>query len=79
MLKVFICERKANLKEGSIILLSGPDETWSYDGHDKLVKFGLAIHGAVDVWSGNFIWLKVFTGNHDPKLIAKYFVESIVP
>ena len=70
--------KKGKLKR-RVYYSSGPDETWSYDGHDKLVKFGLAIHGAVDVWSGKFIWLKVFTGNHDPKLIAKNFVESIVP
>lgn len=54
-----------------------PDETWSYDDHDTIVKYGLPIHGCVDVWSGKFIWLKVFTGNHEPKLIAKYFLESI--
>jgi hypothetical protein len=58
---------------------AGPNETWSYDGHDKLsIKYGLAIHGCVDVWSGKFIWLKVFTGNHNPRLIAKYYLESVL-
>lgn len=68
--------KKGKLKR-RIYYSVGPDETWSMDGHDKLVKFGLAIHGAVDVWSGKFIWLRVFTSNHEPRLIAKYFVEAI--
>ena len=57
---------------------AGPNEIWSFDGHDKLsVAFGLAIHGCVDWYSGKFIWLNVFTTNHNPQYVAKLYLTEV--
>jgi hypothetical protein len=55
----------------------GPNHIWAFDGHDKLTKYGLSIHGCVDVFSGKIIWLRVWTGNHDPDLVEMYYLESV--
>ena len=46
-------------KKGKLIrnaFSAGPDKIWAYDGHDKSVKYGLAIHGCVDSWSGKYFY-----------------------
>lgn len=68
--------RKRKLRR-TVYYSGGPNDQWCFDGHDKIVKYGFAISGCVDAWSGKIIWLSVFTGNHDPRLIAKYYLEAI--
>lgn len=37
----------------------GPNHIWHIDGYDKLTPYGFPIHGAIDGYSRNVIWLKV--------------------
>lgn len=56
----------------------GPNDCWCYDGHDKLKKFGIAIHGAVDLFSKYIIWLECGVSNNKPEVIAVYYLRSIL-
>ncbi|XP_014237102.1 uncharacterized protein LOC106659200 [Trichogramma pretiosum] len=58
--------------------LSGPNHLWHVDGHDKLKKFGFAIHGCVDGYSRKVIWLNVATINNKPEVIAYYYLQSSI-
>jgi hypothetical protein len=55
----------------------GPDFIWHIDGYDKIKPFGFAIHGAVDGFSRKIIWLELGPSNNDPKIIARYFLNSV--
>ena len=60
----------------------GPNWLWSLDGHDKMMgfqasTFPLAIYGCQDTFSRKIIFLKVWTSNSDPLLIASFFMEHI--
>lgn len=56
----------------------GPNEIWHMDGYDKLKPFGIAIHGCIDGFSRNVLWLEAGTTNNDPKIIGGYFVRTIL-
>ena len=48
------------------------------DGYDKLKPFGFFIHAGMDGWSRKIYWLKLANTNKDPKIIAHYYLESIL-
>lgn len=56
----------------------GPNSIWHIDGYDKLKPFGITIHGCIDGFSRKIIWLKAGITNNDPKVIAGYYLESVV-
>ena len=47
------------------------------DDHDKLKPFGFSVHGCIDGFSRNLIWLKVGSSNEIPDVIAHYYVNVI--
>ena len=52
------------------------------DGHDKLMgyqnsAFPLAIYDSIDTASRKIHWLKTWTGNSDPKRIARWYLEHL--
>ena len=58
---------------------SGP---WWSDGHDGLSgwqqkEFPIHIYGAEDTYSGRIHFLKVWTTNKNPKIIAKFYYEYL--
>ena len=55
----------------------GPNHTWHIDGYDKLKPFGTAIHRAIDGYSRRILWLKLSSGNNNPKIIANYYLCCI--
>ena len=55
----------------------GPNAVWSCDGYDKLSRWGFAIHGGIDVFSRNLVWLRVAHSNHDPRVILAYYLDAI--
>ena len=67
--------RKARRLKRRIYYSPGPNDSWCFDGHDKLVKYYIAIHGCVDAWSGKWMWLNVFTSNHDPRIVALHYLR----
>jgi hypothetical protein len=70
-------ERKNRKLKRRVYFSAGPNENWSYDGHDKLKRYGLLMHGCIDVWSRYVIWLKVHVTNHDPRVIARYYLDAV--
>lgn len=60
-----------------VYVSKGPNYQWHIDGYDKLRPFGFFIHGCIDGFSRKLLWLEVAESNHDPKLIANYFVKSV--
>ena len=55
----------------------GPNFTWHMDGYDKLKPYGICIHGCIDGYSRYIIWLKAYTTNNNPKVIAGYFMNAV--
>ena len=55
----------------------GPNACWHVDGYDKLKSYGLPIHGCVDGFSSNILWLKVTRNNNNPIIPAYFFLETI--
>ena len=37
----------------------GPNAVWHADGYDNLKPFEFPVHGCIDGWSRNFLWLVV--------------------
>ena len=56
----------------------GPNFIWHADGNDKLVPYGIGIHGCIDGFSRKLIWLNAYITNKDPMIIANYFVDAII-
>ena len=46
-----------------VLVAKGPHDEWSGDGHDKLVKYGFAIWGLRDKFSGYWLGLWVVPNN----------------
>jgi len=55
----------------------GPNHIWHMDGYDKLKPYGICIHGCIDGFSRELIWLEAHNTNNDPKVIAGYFIEAV--
>jgi hypothetical protein len=55
----------------------GPNSVWHIDGYDKLSRYGIKIHGCIDGFSRQIIWLKAGVSNKSPNIIAHYYIESI--
>ena len=55
----------------------GPDSLWHMDGYDKLSPYGICIHGCIDGYSRNIIWLEAYKTNSDPKVVAGYFFDAV--
>lgn len=55
----------------------GPNSVWHIDGYDKLKPYGICIHGCIDGFSRNIIWIEAHTTNNNPKLVAGYFLQAV--
>lgn len=60
-----------------IYKVPGPNYLWHIDGHDKLKRFGFAIHGCADGFSRKVLWLTVSTTNNKPQVIAHYYLQCL--
>ena len=69
--------RSKNVIRRRIYRASGPFHILHIDGHDKLKRFGFAIHGGIDGFSRRIVWLKVSTTNNDPLVVANYFLQFL--
>jgi len=70
-------ERRAGRLKRRIFHADGPNQVWSLDGHDKVKRWGFAIHGCIDVYSRHIIWLRVGKSNNDPRYILSYYLDSL--
>ena len=55
----------------------GPNDEWSADGHDKLIKIGIAAHGFHDKATGKWLSLRVVPNNR-LNLVITYLYLSLV-
>lgn len=60
-----------------IYSIKGSNSVWHIDGYDKLSRYGIKIHGCIDGFSRQIIWLKASVSNKNPNIIAHYYIESI--
>jgi hypothetical protein len=70
-------DRKNRRLKRRIFHAAGPNQVWSCDGHDKLLRFGFAIHGGIDVFSRCILWLRVGISNKDPETILAYYLDAL--
>ena len=56
----------------------GPNFLWHCDSYDKLKNFGICVNGCVDGFSRKVVWLNAYFTSSDPRVIAGYFIESVV-
>jgi hypothetical protein len=70
-------ERSRRRLRHHVYVSKGPNYQWHIDGYHKLRPFGFFIHGCIDGFSRKILWLELAESNHDPKLIANYFVDSV--
>ncbi len=55
----------------------GPNYCWHIDGYDKLRPYGFLISGCIDGFSRRIMWLRCAHTNHDPAVIAGYFLDCV--
>ena len=72
---------KDKQKKGNFIT-QGVNWVWSLDGHDKLMgfqnwTFPIALYGCYDTASRKVLFLKVWTSNSRPELIARWYFDYI--
>jgi len=53
----------------------------SLDGHDKLCgyqksTFPLHVYGGQDCFSGKIMFLKVWTSNNNPEVVARHYFDN---
>jgi hypothetical protein len=59
------------------LFVSGPDYMWSLDGHDKLLRFGIQIYGAVDAYSRKILWWYVGNSNKTQISVVRQFINAV--
>ena len=55
---------------------AGVNDVWPQDQHDKWGRFGLWLHAGIEAFSGEINWLKIWWTNKNPRLIAKFYLDS---
>ena len=55
---------------------AGVNDVWAQDQHDKWGRFGLWLHAGLEAFSGKINWLKIWWTNKNPKLVAKYYIDT---
>ncbi|KAH3731109.1 hypothetical protein DPMN_057114 [Dreissena polymorpha] len=70
-------ERKAHRLQRRIYTVKGPNYLSHVDGYDKLMPFGICIHGCIDGYSRRIMWLKVSSSNNNQAIIEKYYLDHL--
>lgn len=73
-----VAMRKRGAIRRRVYYSAGPNESWCYDGHDKLSEWNLYIYGCRDAFSGKWIWLQVSWIAKDPRVLCCYFLKAIL-
>ena len=54
-----------------------PNYVLHIDGYDNIKPYGFAIHGSIDVYSREILWLKVLAINNIPKMIKTLYFNYV--
>ena len=69
--------RKACCLRRKKYVFEGPNYCWHPDDYDKLKPYGFPIHGCIDGYSRQILWLKVTKSNSNAKVPAAYYVDNM--
>jgi hypothetical protein len=58
-------------------ICEGPDEVWSFDGYDKLKRWGINIYGAIDAYSRRLLWVYTGISNRTQVSVAVQFCNAV--
>nr|GAT58506.1 predicted protein [Mycena chlorophos] len=73
-----VLQRRANRLKRRRFWAAGVNDMWCVDQHDKWKpKFGLALHVGLDPFAGKLLWLNVWWTNSNPRLILKYYLDTV--
>ncbi|CAB4441421.1 unnamed protein product [Rhizophagus irregularis] len=56
--------------------IAGPNMLWHIDGHHKLIRWKLVIHGGIDGFSRMIVYLRC-SGNNKAITVLSYFCEAV--
>lgn len=70
-------QRRARRLRRRVYICPGPNAIWHIDRYDKLAPFGFGISGCIDGCSQRIMYLQVSSTNHDPSLIAGYYMACV--
>ena len=56
----------------------GPNYMVHVDQNDKLAKYGFFIHGAIDGFSRNLVWINVGNTNRNSATIAHFYLQYAI-
>ena len=59
-----------------VYYVSGPNSLWHIDGHHKLIKWRMIVHGGIDGFSRTVVYLRCSTNNRALTVLAS-FVDAI--
>ena len=68
--------RRRRLKRRTYVS-KGPKFIWYFDGYDKLKRFGICIHGCIDGFSRQVLWLNAYNSSSDPRLVGGYYINTV--
>ena len=69
--------RKYRYIKRRVYTCDGPNNTRHAEGNDKLKPYKFPIHGCVDGFSRNILWLKVTRSNNNPVVFASYCLQAV--
>ncbi|KAI6017881.1 hypothetical protein EDC04DRAFT_2870054 [Pisolithus marmoratus] len=71
-----ICQHKACRLRCCHFWAAGVNDLWAVDQHNKWLRFRLALHTGIKLFSGKFLWIRVWHSDHNPQLILTYFLDA---
>jgi len=57
--------------------IKGPNRVLSIDGHDKLLRFGFEIYGAIDAYSRYIVWCYIGISNRTAVSVNKQYLRLL--
>ncbi|KZT31989.1 hypothetical protein SISSUDRAFT_1067287 [Sistotremastrum suecicum HHB10207 ss-3] len=52
-------------------------ECWSFDQHDKWLRFRVHLHVGLDVYSGKVLWIKAWWTTSNPRIVCSWYLDVI--
>lgn len=56
---------------------AGVNDSWAFDQHDKMKRFGLWFNLGLDVCSGKILFIKIWWNNRNPRLVGSYYLDAV--